>query len=346
MSRNFTVTGRRLLLATAAIALSSLPDISTAQLYEEDAKAYVLRALESEGRRGAPAADGLLVMAPGGRLSEQQRAVAEARANALIEIYKETDDPEIKRRALRAMTNGGLFAPASVRATLADLGAELCTTSNDGRTVFSGVKLVSLDPPERHIPALMAALRRIDYAPYTFDPWETLPMMKGDAILTLGRCGQPAIPALTEAFDHADEYGVSKLKAAAMLCRVGSRTGIPYLLDAAGLSGSEPSDMAIMYLPYAWPLLTPREKRRAETLLDRLLEHENIVIRSMAARRALKCDKDRFAQKVQMLYSSDPSEHVRKTARQALMDAGLIEKDKSTLFGERVADFFQQRRKE
>jgi hypothetical protein len=279
-------------------------------------------------------------------LNEGQRALVEARAEALIEIYEQSDDPIIKERALSAMANGGIFAPASVRATLADLGAELCTTSKDGQTVFAGVKLVALGASAEHVPALMAAIKRDDYAEGSFTTWETLPMLKGKAVLTLARCGESAVPALIEVFDNAEEYGAGKLKAAAMLCGVGSRAGIEYVLDAVSDSNSNVATMAITYLPYVWPLLTSEEKDAANELMDQLLVHESVSIRSMAARWALRCDTERFGQKVQALHDTDSSQHVKKNARQALMEAGLIEKDEGAALSEQVGQFFQQRRQE
>jgi hypothetical protein len=65
-----------------------------------------------------------------------------------------------------------------------------------------------------------------------------------------------------------------------------------------------------------------------------------------AARWALKCDKDRFAERVQTLYNTDAPEHVKKNARDALMGAGLIEKDESAAFADQVQQFFIDRRKE
>jgi len=330
----------------AAIAAGPVARPEPPQMFEDDSKVFVLRALESAGQPGGPYADGLLVVRPGGRLSEEQRALVEARADALIEIYKDSDDPRIKECALSAMANGGVFAPASVRATLADLGAELCTTSNDGQTVFAGVKLVALGASAEHVPALMAAIKREDYAEGSFTTWETLSMLRERGVRTLARCGEAAIPPLIELFDNADSYGVSKFAAAVTLCRVGSRARIDYVLDAAGLSGAPPSKMAITYLPYAWPLLTSEEKDAANELVDRLLVHEKVSIRSMAARWAIKCDKDRFAEKVQALHDTDSSQHVKKNARQALMEAGLVEKDEGALLSEQVGQFFQQRRQE
>lgn len=346
MFANNTISARVSCMIVALLGLSTMLVPALAQMYEEDSKAFVLMVLENAGRRDGPMPDSLLAFRLGGTLTDEMRAVVDARANALIEVYRETDDPEIKRRALRSMTNGGSFAPAAVRTTLANFGAELCETSKDGQTVFAGVKLILLSPSGEHVPALVAAIKRKDYAERSFTMHETLPMLKGKATRTLGSCGEAAVPALTELFDKAGEHGVDKLDAAAMLCRVGNRTGAEYVLDASGLSGSRPSKMAIMYLPYAWRLLNQEEKDRAAQLMDELLEDENIEIRSMAARWALKCDKDRFAQKVQALHNTDSSEHVKKNARDALMGAGLIEKDESAALADKVQQFFIDRRKE
>jgi len=316
------------------------------QPYQEDSKEVVLKALQSPGQPGAPYADGLLMIGGGGALDDQQRAFLEARATALIEAYRESDDREIKLRALQAMSNGGLFAHAAVRAKLAELGAEICTTSNDGQMVAGGVKLISLRPEGKHVDALMAAITRNDYIERSFTPWESVAMVRSNAVSTLARAGEPAIPALTNLFDNADMYGVSKLDAAVALCRAGSRARIRYILDAAGLGGGTPSPMAIMYLPYTWPFLTVEEKDQVSQLMEKLLKHDDITVRSMAARWALKCDKERFAERIRALSTADASDDVKKNARDALMEAGLIEKDEGTALADQVQKFFQQRRSE
>jgi hypothetical protein len=346
MFANNTISARVSCMIVALLGLSTMLVPALAQMYEKDSKAFVVMVLENAGRPDGPRADSLLAFRLGGTLTDEMRAVVEARANALIEVYNETDDPEIKRRALRSMTNGGSFAPAAVRTTLADFGAELCETSKDGRTVIAGVKLVSLSPSTAQVPALVAAIKRKDYAERSFTMHETLSTLKSKAVLALGSCGEAAVPALTDILDNAAEHGVGKLRVAAMLCRAGSRGGVEYVLDAARDSNSNVATMAITYLPYVWPLLESEEKNDASQLMDRLLEHENISIRSMAARWALKCDKDRFAERVQTLHNTDASEHVKKNARDALMEGGLIEKDESAAFADQVQQFFIERRKE